>query len=276
MKSTSKTPTIAYLEIKSEADFPKQFHRLYHTHLYCHRGSIRFLFNDQEMECTGGQFLFWFAESRLSGLWFSKSFRATVLLAEKAFLNENVPDQGWNIDAVLHSRTYPVKEINSLHRKEKILSNFSMLHERFAERGHLFYAEVLQLQMRIFILEMWDVFAETYEKHKHTVQTGTVYEQYMQLLGANCLQQREVQFYASQLHLTPKYLNHLCKMQSGITASEWIQRYARERIIILLQNEHLNVSEIADEMEFSSRSFFTRYVKKLLGVTPTEYRARLG
>jgi AraC family transcriptional activator of pobA len=29
-------------------------------------------------------------------------------------------------------------------------------------------------------------------------------------------------------------------------------------------------------MEFSSRSFFTRYVKKLLGVTPIEYRARLG
>ncbi|HRE66410.1 MAG TPA: AraC family transcriptional regulator [Cyclobacteriaceae bacterium] len=61
-----------------------------------------------------------------------------------------------------------------------------------------------------------------------------------------------------------------------MTASEWIQRHARERIIILLQSKRYTIAEIADEMEFSSRSFFTRYVKKLLGVTPIEYRARLG
>ncbi|WP_439488804.1 helix-turn-helix domain-containing protein [Algoriphagus sp.] len=37
----------------------------------------------------------------------------------------------------------------------------------------------------------------------------------------------------------------------------------------------MNISEIADEMGFSSRSFFTRYVKKLLGMTPKEYRERI-
>jgi len=46
--------------------------------------------------------------------------------------------------------------------------------------------------------------------------------------------------------------------------------------IILLQNKPLNISEIANKIEFSSRSFFTRYVKKLLGVTPSEYRGRLA
>lgn len=102
------------------------------------------------------------------------------------------------------------------------------------------------------------------------------YEEFMHLLSEHCLQQREVQFYSDKLHITPKYLNHLCKTHSGVTASEWIQRHARERIIILLQSKRLNISEIADEMEFSSRSFFTRYVKKLLGVTPSEYRERLG
>jgi AraC-like DNA-binding protein len=49
----------------------------------------------------------------------------------------------------------------------------------------------------------------------------------------------------------------------------------KERII-LLQNKNLTTSEIADEIEFSSRSFFTRYVKKLLGATPSKYRSRLG
>lgn len=75
--------------------------------------------------------------------------------------------------------------------------------------------------------------------------------------------------------ITPKYLNYISKINTRITASEWIQRNAKERIIFLLQNKTLNISEIANEMDFSSRSFFTRYVKKLLGVTPKEYRERI-
>ncbi len=272
---TNKHPRILLLEVTGERDFPKNFYTLYHTHLYCHKGSIGFLFNDQMMECKGGQFLFWFAESRLSGLRFSKNFKAAVLLVEKAFLTDNIPDQSWSINAQLHSRAYPVKTDITTQDKEKILTNFKRLNERFLETGHRFYEEALKLQMRLFILEMWHTFANEYEQRKHSLQTGTLYERFIQLLQRYCMQHREVQFFSKELNITPKYLNHLCKIHSGITASEWIQRHAKERIIILLQNKKLNISEIADEMEFSSRSFFTRYVKKLLGVTPNEYRERL-
>jgi AraC-like DNA-binding protein len=228
------------------------------------------------MECQGGHFLFWFAESRLSGLVFSKDLKATALLVEKEFLVNNVPDQSWSINAQLHSRVYPVKTGITKQDKERILINFNRLSERFLEINHRFYEEALKLQMQLFILEMWHTFANEYEQRKHSLQTGTLYERFMQLLQQHCMQHRQVQFYSNKLNITPKYLNHLSKIHSGITASEWIQRYTKERIIILLQNKNLNISEIADEMEFSSRSFFTRYVKKLLGITPGGYRDRLG
>ena len=89
------------------------------------------------------------------------------------------------------------------------------------------------------------------------------------------MKEREVQFYANQLHVSPNHLNAICKQNSDVTASEWIKRYTKEGLIILLQNKNLNIAEIADEMNFSSRSFFTTYVKKLLGVTPSTYRNRL-
>ncbi|PZP50599.1 MAG: AraC family transcriptional regulator [Pseudopedobacter saltans] len=268
-------PKIILTEIRKEEDFPKNFQKLYHTHLYCHQGSIQFLFNDQKMECKGGQFLFWFAESRLSGLTFSKNFKASVLLVEKDFLMDNIPDQSWSINAQLHSRVYPVKANISERDKKRILANFQQMNDHFLETDHHFYEEIINRQMQIFVLEMWNTFAKDYEERKHSLQTGTLYEQFIHLVRENCMTQREVQFYSTQLHITPKYLNYLCKIHSGVTASEWIQRHAKEQIIILLQNKHLNISEIADTMEFSSRSFFTRYVKKLLGVTPNEYRARL-
>ncbi|MES2238959.1 MAG: AraC family transcriptional regulator [Bacteroidota bacterium] len=270
-----KLPRIVMLQLSNEKDFPDDFKVNYHTHLLCHRGSLTFLFNDKKMKCKGSEFLFWFANSKLAGFEFSKDFKATILLVENHFLNDNVPDQNSSIDAILHSRQYPIKQLNDIKDKQRILSNFQLLNDKFQDSEHRFYEEVLKLQMRLFILEMWHTFANEYERRKRTLQSGTLYERFMHLLQEHCMQEREVQFYAKQLHITAKYLNYVCKQNSGITASDWIQRYAKERIVLLLQNENLNIAEIADEMEFSSRSFFTRYVKKVLGVTPSEYRQRL-
>lgn len=269
-------PRVVSLSLCHMDDATQKLLKKYHVHLYCHSGKLNFIFNDQQMSCAAGQFLFWFAESRWEIAQVSKGFKATVLLVEKDFLIDNVPDQGWSINAQLHSRVHPVKDINTKAEKDKILNNFTWLLLRFQETDHRFYEEALKLQMRLFILEMWHSFANEYERRRHSLQTGTLYEQFIQLLQQHCLTQREVQFYASELNITPKYLNHLCKIHSDRTASDWIQSHARERIILLLQNRHLNISEIAEEMRFSSTSFFTRYVKKLLGQTPTDFRARLA
>lgn len=275
MQTAKKKPLIILFEAKGELDFPENFNREFHTHLLCHRGFVEFHFKDQKMKCKSGEFLFWFAESRLTDLKFSKGFKASVLLVEKDFLYDNIPDQNLGIDATLYSRDNPIFLLNNKQDKDRILSDFSMINERFLDGEHRFYDESLRLQMKLFILGMWHTFAEALLR-KRTTLSGTLYERFMQLLEIHCLQKREVQFYADYLHITAKHLNYVCKSTSDITASKWIQRFARERIELLLQNKTLNISEIADEMEFSSRSFFTRYVKKVLGVTPREFRNRLG
>ena len=267
---------IVMLEISNEESFPDNFLVNYHTHLLCRRGSVTFLFNDVKMKCASGEFVFWFAQSRLAELQFSKGFRATALLVENRFLIDNVPDQNWGVDATLHSRQFPVKQLNDKSDRKRILSNFQLLNNRFGDREHRFYEEALKMQMQLFILEMWHTFAKEYERRKRTLQTGTLYERFIQLVQDNCLKEREVRFYANELNISPKYLNAVSKQNSDVTASEWIQRYTRERVIILLQDKQLNIAEIADKMEFSSRSFFTRYVKNLLGLSPREFRNRLG
>ncbi|WP_026464440.1 AraC family transcriptional regulator [Adhaeribacter aquaticus] len=270
-----KEDSIILLQARGQIDLPEDFLERYHTHIYCHGGSINFLFNDRPYNCNAGEFVFWFADSKLADLTFTKKIKATILLVEKDFLFANIPDQSRSIDVVLHSKENPILHLHDKSDKQKVLSNFQLLYEKFRETGHRFYSEVLKLQMQLFILEMWHTFANEYEHRKRTLESGSLYERFMQLVQEHCMKEREVQFYASRLHITAKYLNYVCKQNTGITASEWIQRYARERIIILLQNKKLNISEIADEMNFSSRSFFTRYVRKVLGVSPKEYRQRM-
>lgn len=271
-----KKDIIILLEALGNVQFPDDFLHRFHTHIFCHIGSVCFAFNDRLYKAKAGEFVFWFADSKVADLTFSKKFKATVLLVERDFLNANIPDQSWSIDSFLHSKENPVLHLNDKIDKQKVLLNFHLLHDKFLETEHRFYNEALKLQMQLFILEMWHTFASEYELRKRTLQSGTLYERFMHLVQEHCMKEREVQFYATRLHITAKYLNYVCKQNTGVSASEWIQRYARERIIILLQNKNLNIAEIADKMEFSSRSFFTRYVKKLLGVTPSEFRNRLG
>tara|TARA_R110002020_G_scaffold466081_1_gene688229 strand:+ start:321 stop:1115 length:795 start_codon:yes stop_codon:yes gene_type:complete len=263
------------LEVKNQEDFPEEFLKYYHTHLLCQKGSMEFIFNQEEFKCRAGEFVFWFSGSKVIDITFSKNFKASVLLVEKELLNDNIPDQGRSIDATLHSNRFPVLHLHDKDDRNRILQNFRLLHEKSIQTEHRFYEEVLKFQMRLFILEMWHVFSNDFEHRKRSIQTGSLYERYMHLLQEYCMKEREVQFYANQLHITAKYLNAVCKQNSGVTASEWIQRFAKERLEILLQNTDLNISEIADKMEFSSRSFFTRYVKKVLGLSPSEYRNRL-
>jgi AraC family transcriptional regulator, transcriptional activator of pobA len=275
MKKTT-VEKIILLESSGNVKFPDNYLQHFHTHILCNRGSMHFVFNEKRYSAKGGEFIFWFADSQLTDVTFSKNFKAIVLLVERDFLDHSIPDQSWSIDALLHSRSHPVSQFSDKNDKVKVVSNFSLLHHRYLEKGHRFYNEVLQLQMQLFIFEMWHIFANEYERRKRTVESGSLYEQFMHLVQEHCRENREVQFYADHLHITAKYLNYVCKQNSGVTASKWIQRYAKERIILLLKNKNLNIAEIADKMEFSSRSFFTRYVKKMLGVTPSEFRNRLA
>ncbi|MHA4844795.1 helix-turn-helix domain-containing protein [Flavitalea antarctica] len=266
---------IILLKSTGRISFPRHYLQQFHTHILCSRGKMQFVFNEKSYSANAGEFVFWFATSQVRKITFSKSFKANVLLVEKDFLDQNIPDQSWSIDVILHSRANPILH---LHDKDKIkvVSNFSVLHNRYQESGHLFYNEILQLQMQLFLFDMWNIFSNEYERRKRTVESGSLYERFMHLAQQHCMEEREVQFYSNHLHITPKYLNYVCKQNTGVTASEWIQRYAKERIMLLLKNKNLNIAEIAEKMEFSSRSFFTRYVKKLLGVTPSEFRNRLA
>jgi AraC family transcriptional activator of pobA len=258
----------------STAQFPEDFQRRFHTHIYCQSGTVKFVFNGRQCQCKKGEFIFWLAGLNVSELSFSANFKATLLFVDSELLTANLPSANASIDSYVHAKENPVLHPDKKD-KEKILKNFQLLYDKSQETIHRFFKEVLKLQMQLFILEMWHIFEDELDRRKRSMQSVTLYERFMQLVQEHCMREREVRFYSDKLNITPKYLNYICKANTGITASEWIQRYAKEWIMLLLKNKNLNISEIADEMDFSSRSFFTRYVKKLLGVTPKEYRERI-
>jgi AraC-like DNA-binding protein len=71
---------------------------------------------------------------------------------------------------------------------------------------------------------------------------------------------------------------YFCKMfkkVTGINFTDYLSRVRIEKSKNLLLNPNLRVSEIAFEVGFQSLTHFNRVFKKILGHSPTEYRAQL-
>jgi YesN/AraC family two-component response regulator len=83
---------------------------------------------------------------------------------------------------------------------------------------------------------------------------------------------REVQWYAKQLDITPKYLSEICKDRSGKSAGEWIADVTVSELKHYLRNTTLPIREVARVMEFPNASFFCQYTKKHTGMTPNHFR----
>ncbi|WP_391570864.1 response regulator [Cohnella sp.] len=77
---------------------------------------------------------------------------------------------------------------------------------------------------------------------------------------------------SSVFHLSPYYLSRLYHSEKGITLSERIKQLKTARSKELLLLEGMKIQDVAVELGFDSVSYFTKFFKKNVGVTPQEYK----
>ncbi|MBO7193655.1 MAG: AraC family transcriptional regulator [Bacteroidaceae bacterium] len=83
---------------------------------------------------------------------------------------------------------------------------------------------------------------------------------------------REVLFYANELGVSSGYLNEVCNEVSGHSAKAIIDSAVTARLKYELSYTTKNIQELADDFNFPSQSYFTRYYKRMTGLTPSEFR----
>ncbi len=81
-----------------------------------------------------------------------------------------------------------------------------------------------------------------------------------------------VNFIASELNLSPRYLSDLLKQETGKTAIDLIHLFVISEAKNLLTTAEQSVSEIAYELGFENPPYFSRLFKKETGMTPNEFK----
>ncbi len=77
---------------------------------------------------------------------------------------------------------------------------------------------------------------------------------------------------AKEIHISKNHLSCLFRQCTGYSFSNYINHIKIETSKTLLKNSKKSILEIAIECGFNSESYFCSTFKKLIGVTPTEYR----
>lgn len=104
---------------------------------------------------------------------------------------------------------------------------------------------------------------------------AVLFQQFLSLVNRHAAQgARTIQFYADRLCTAPHHLCAVVKEASGQTIMQWVERAVVSEAKVELRYTDRPVSDIAHQLHFDDASTFTRYFRRVTGMTPSEYREK--
>lgn len=243
-------------------------------HILCRQGSMSFALHDTRYNITAGDYVIVPNLMLVSGFSESGDFRATMMYLSNTFISLMAIRSNYGIIGHLSLLQNPVMQLSS--RDFRVCDeDLQRIRERMENRDHLFREEMLGSLLTAHILNIYDIHARKQKWVQVSERTAILVQQFIGLLyQGEYIRNRDIAYYASRLCITPHYLSEICKKVSGQPATYWIDRFTTHEITHLLRQKDLPFTEIAEHLSFSSLSYFSRYVQKSLGVSPSAFRMR--
>ena len=101
-----------------------------------------------------------------------------------------------------------------------------------------------------------------------------LYQSFVKAVETHAKTNSDVAFYADCLNVSPRYLSQVCRKLGQKTPKQIIDTTLIGYIEKELTLSAHTFQEIAYECGFSSQAHFSKYFKKLTGLTPSEYRRK--
>lgn len=135
--------------------------------------------------------------------------------------------------------------------------------------------EILRSILSIFLQGAKDL----YKRHGSSIdeplkREHELYRQFIQLLMINYTQEHEVSYYAKRCGVTPAHFSNAIRRASGKSPLAVITETLVMNAKAQLKSTRLPVKEIAFSLGFGNLSFFNKYFRKHVGMTPQEYREK--
>ena len=147
---------------------------------------------------------------------------------------------------------------------------FRTLVKAYAAEGHRF-----TLLSRIILLQILDEILSRCGYWKDSGQPIQVSDTIKQYIRQNYMNRITLQDIGAFTQYNPDYAGKLFHRETGMTVSEYVNRFRLRKAQALLLDESLPIAEIAEKCGFQSVNYFSSVSRKLTGKSPRELRTHL-
>jgi len=141
------------------------------------------------------------------------------------------------------------------------------------EKGEGYSIDLLRSVIDL-ILTSCSVLYKTDENQLSKGRGHIVVKKFFQMVEENYQKNLPVNEYANILAITPNHLTQTVNQLTGKTSSQIIKSKQVLEIKRLLVHSNLSVNEIANRLNFTDQSYFTKFFKRETGISPLQYRAK--
>ena len=240
-------------------------------------GFVKTVVNGVACELRNNSILIVNEDSVITSMKCSKACMGYLISFSHPFINKSALDVADSMKLRLMCNQSPCitvsdDDIEHLHRLAGTLSDMVSV------SNHYPYAN--KMIMSLFTSLFYTFMSIVNDKNalektqRRVMRSDNVMRQFVSLLSEKCDSERSVEYYANSLGISPKYLSLICKNTLGRNASTIIDEAVIRRAKELLMHPGLSIQEVSERLNFVSQSFFGKYFKQRVGISPSRYRSQ--
>ena len=205
----------------------------------------------------------------------SSPYTLKIAAASKSFLSETLTSnkEAWTIMHYLYYHPiYPVQPNVSY----KMYLYKELLMTLIQGETHVYSQQTRRFHFAGMFCEMMALLNEMIPKEErlsaNLTRSMIITRDFIQMVNADDGSHRTVSYYADRMFYSAKHLSYIIKQATGKSPIQLINEHAANEIKYKLKYTDMSIKEIAEYFDFPNPSFFGKFVKIHLGMTPFQYR----
>jgi AraC family transcriptional activator of pobA len=195
--------------------------------------------------------------------------KGTIISFTETFFSLRYNNNSLNDFSFFENDCKPYMTINSF-QKEHLLTFFELFEYEY-NAVLKDKTKVLRSYLNILLVQLERIYNPQLITKTHNSKNEKVKE-FEKLIEQHFKEHKMPSFYAEKLHVTPNYLNKICKSEVSKTAGDIVRKRITIEAQRLLHYTNLSINEIAHDLGFENVSYFITFFKKQTCTTPEQFR----
>lgn len=238
----------------------------------CTQGSAHMEINLKEYDVPANTLITLMPDHILHGYKHSPDFKGLFIAVTNRCVDELLPDIHTALPVIMSFRSSPVVTLTD-DEADIYKEMHAFLWQIIRSNVGIYKRKVVNGLLQSLLYVTLSVYKSRYKyATMKRSRNEEIFFNFLTILEHDFRESRSVQYYADKLCITPKHLSTVVKTVSGKTAGMWIDGYVILAAKVMLRSSAHTIQEISVELNFPNQSFFGKFFKQHVSVSPREYR----